>query len=102
MVITEVQLLEGLAHQYGRRSILSLGLLPPGESKRAKLSQLLHRLRSRGRETEEHMHDRLKNAEHDIDIFAERKDLFDDVVVNKDLMQLVALIRKKVLAFSKV
>ncbi|OGG50313.1 hypothetical protein A2763_01470 [Candidatus Kaiserbacteria bacterium RIFCSPHIGHO2_01_FULL_54_36] len=102
VVITETQLLESLAHYYGRRAILSFGLLPPGESKRAKLSQLLHRLRGRGRETEEHIRDRLKNAEHDMAIFTERKDLFDHVLVNEDLLSLIALVRKKVPAFATV
>src|SRR3989344_1004794 len=55
IVITEMHLLQGLADFYGRRSILSFGLLPPGRSKRAKLSELLHRLRKRGRESEQHI-----------------------------------------------
>ena len=100
-VITEIHLLESLARHYGRRSILSFGLLPPGASKRAKLSELLYRLRGRGRETKEHIADRLKNAELDMALFTERKDLFDHVVVNKDLIPLAAFMREKALAFSK-
>jgi guanylate kinase len=96
VVITEMHLLESLARYYGRRSILSFGLLPPGKSKRAKLSQLLHRLRTRGRETEAHIRDRLKNAEHDLTLFTEREDLFDHVLVNEDLSALVASLEKKV------
>lgn len=101
-VVTELHLLEGLARYYGRRSILSFGLLPPGNSKRAKLSQLLHRLRGRGRDTEQHIRDRLKNAEQDMALFTERKDLFDHVLINEDLESLVASVRKKVLAVSEV
>lgn len=100
-VITELHLLEDLASYYGRRSILSFGLLPPGTSKRARLSQLLHRLRSRGRETEEHINDRLKNAEDDMALFTDRKDLFDHVVVNEELPSVIEFMRKEVSAFSK-
>ncbi len=101
-VVTELQLLEGLADYYGRRSLLSFGLLPPGNSKRTRLSQLLHRLRGRGRDTEQHILDRLKNAEQDMTLLRERKDLFDHIVVNEDLTSLVESMRKKVLAVSKV
>jgi guanylate kinase len=96
IVITEIHLLEGLAHYYGRRSILSFGLLPPGKSKRAMLSQLLHRLRARGRDTEEQIGDRLRNAELDMALFDERTDLFDHILVNEDLLSLVASMEKKV------
>jgi len=68
-VVTEMHLLQDLAKHYGRRSILSCGLLPPGKSSRAMLSQLLHRLRSRGRDSEESIRDRIKNAEKDLKFF---------------------------------
>jgi len=100
IVITEMHLLQDLAHYYGRRSILSFGLLPPGKSKRAKLSQLLHRLRARGRESEEHISDRLKNAERDLAFFEERRDLFDHIEVNADLPSLIISLKKKVPALS--
>ncbi len=96
VVITEMHLLQDLARHYGRRSVLSFGLLPPGKSKRAKLSQLLRRLRTRGRETEEHIRDRLKNAERDLAFFAERKDLFDHMVVNENLSSIIASMKRKV------
>jgi len=97
VVVTEIHLLEGLAYHYGRSTILSFGLLPPGRTKRAKLSQLLHRLRTRGRETEDNIQDRLKNAERDLTFFRERKDLFDHIVVNEDLRSMVASMKDKVL-----
>lgn len=102
VVITEMRLLESLARQYGRDSILSFGLLPPGTSKRAKLSELLHRLRGRGRDTEAHIRDRLKNAESDIRLLKDRKDLFDHIVVNENLQSLMALVKSKALSFAKV
>ncbi len=100
LVVTEMGLLQGLARHYGRRSVLSFGLLPPGRSKRARLSQLLHRLRARGRETEDNIHDRLKNAERDLAFFGERKDLFDHIVVNEDASSLVVSLKKKVPGLS--
>ncbi|MBI3618872.1 hypothetical protein HY213_02440 [Candidatus Peregrinibacteria bacterium] len=96
VVTTEMHLLQGLSQHYGRRSILSCGLLPPGSSKRAMLSHLLHRLRTRGRDTEEHIADRLKNAEKDLQFFDERKDLFDHLLVNEDLDAVVELLKQKV------
>ncbi|TSC57982.1 MAG: guanylate kinase [Candidatus Peregrinibacteria bacterium Greene0416_19] len=96
VVITEMHLLQGLAHSYGRRSILSFGLLPPGKSRRAMLSHLLRRLRTRGRETEEHIADRLKNAERDLAFFDERKDLFDHFLVNEDLDVVIEMVKKNV------
>ena len=85
VIITEMNLLQGLASHYGRRSILSCGLLPPGKSKRQMLSALLHRLRDRGRDTEQQIEDRLKNAEADLAFFKDRKELFDDLIVNDDV-----------------
>ncbi len=96
VVITEMHLLQGLEKTFGRRSILSFGLLPPGKSKRAMLSALLHRLRERGRETEEQMAHRMKNAEKDLAFFTERKDLFDHLLVNEDLEGLLAMVKERV------
>jgi guanylate kinase len=96
VVITEMHLLQGLAKTYGRRSILSFGLLPPGKSKRAMLSALLHRLRERGRETEEQMAHRIKNAEKDLAFFTERKDLFDHLLVNEDLDAMLKMVKERV------
>ncbi|MDO8649103.1 MAG: OB-fold domain-containing protein [Candidatus Peregrinibacteria bacterium] len=100
VVITEMHLLQGLASHFGRRSILSFGLLPPGRSKRTMLSHLLHRLRTRGRDTEEHIRDRMKNAERDLAFFKERSDLFDHIVVNEDLDSLMAILTKNVPGLS--
>jgi guanylate kinase len=94
VVITEMHLLQGLANHYGRRSILSFGLLPPGRSKRMRLSHLLRRLRARGRETEESINARLKNAERDLEFFRERKDLFDKILVNQDVHAVVKMLQK--------
>ena len=94
VVITEMHLLRQLAEHYGRRSILSFGLLPPGKSKRAMLSALLHRLRIRGRDAEEHIKDRLKNAAKDLEFFRERADLFDRILVNDDLQMVVETVRQ--------
>ncbi len=96
VIITEMHLLRGIAEHYGRRSILSFGLLPPGKSKRAMLSALLHRLRLRGRDAEEHIKDRLKNAAKDLEFFRERADLFDKILVNEDLHAVVEALRKQV------
>jgi guanylate kinase len=102
VVVTEQHLLQGLAEHFGRRAVLSFGLLPPGRSRRAMLSQLLHRLRARGRDTEESIRDRLKNAERDLDFFKERKDLFDHIEVNEDLEVIIASAgRKFAHAFAK-
>lgn len=101
VVITEMHLLQGLTQSFGRRSLLSFGLLPPGKSKRAMLSQLLHRMRTRGRETEEQMADRIKNAERDLAFFRERKDLFDHLLVNEDLDGVLAMMKERVPALKK-
>lgn len=94
VVITEMHLLQGLATHYGRRSILSLGLLPPGRSKRMMISHLLHRLRSRGRDSEKSIADRIKNAEADLRFFRERHDLFDRIVVNNNLDAVVERVQR--------
>jgi guanylate kinase len=101
VVITEMHLLQGLANHYGRRSILSFGLLPPGRSKRMRLSHLLHRLRERGRETEESIRARLKNAEKDLEFFRDRKDLFDQILVNKDVHAVVKMLQKYIPGISE-
>ena len=101
VVITEMHLLRGIAEHYGRRSILSFGLLPPGKSKRAMLSALLHRLRLRGRDAEEHLQDRLKNAAKDLEFFRERADLFDRILVNDDVQRVVEVVRQHVPGLAK-
>lgn len=92
VIITEMHLLQGLASRYGRRSILSCGLLPPGKSKRQKLSTLLHRLRDRGRDTAEQIEDRMKNAEADLQFFQDRSELFDDLIINDDLDTVIGVL----------
>jgi guanylate kinase len=101
VVVTEMHLLQGLAQTYGRRSLLSFGLLPPGKSKRTRLSQLLRRLRTRGRETEEQIAERLKNAEHDLKFFEDRSDLFDHLLVNEDLDGVLEMLKQRVPALKK-
>lgn len=92
VVITETHLLQSLARHYGRRSILSCGLLPPGSSRRARLSQLLHRLRTRGRDSEQSIRDRIRNASRDLRFFEERTDLFDHLLVNENVEAVVDLL----------
>jgi guanylate kinase len=89
IVITERSLLEGLSTSFGRRTILSCGLLPPGKSRRAMLSHLLHRLRHRGRDSEAQIGDRMRNAEHDLDLLTMEEHLFDVIAVNDRLERLI-------------
>ncbi len=85
IVVTEIHLLTGLVKALGRRAILSCGLLPPGHSRRSMLSALLHRLRTRGRDTEEQIEERLKIAEADLRAFDDHAHLFDHLIVNDSL-----------------
>jgi len=101
VVVTEMHLLQGLSNHFGRRAILSLGLLPPGHSKRAMLSQLLHRMRLRGRETQEQIQERLQNAQQDLDFFTRAEHLFDHILVNEDLDTVLGTIKEHVLALVK-
>ena len=96
VVVTEMHLLQGLSRTFGRRAILSCGLLPPGSS-RAMLSQLLHRLRTRGRDSEESIADRVKNAGADLDFFTQRKELFDHLLVNDNLENVIDALKGHVL-----
>ena len=89
VVVTEMHLLQGLTACFGRRSILSCGLLPPGKSRRAMLSALLFRLRTRGRETERQIHERLKNAVTDLAFFKSHHHLFDHLIVNEKLEHVI-------------
>ena len=93
VVVTEMHLLQGLSAHFGRRSVVSFGLLPPGKSRRVMLSHLLHRLRSRGRDTEEQIRDRLKNAKEDLQFFQKQKHLFDHILVNEDLDSVLSLLK---------
>jgi guanylate kinase len=85
VVVTELNLLQGLVNTFGRRSVLSFGLLPPGKSKRSRLSTLLNRLRLRGNQTEEQIAERLKVAELDLNHFDVHPHLFDHMLVNDEL-----------------
>ncbi len=94
IVVTEINLLKGLVESLGRRAVLSCGLLPPGRSKRLMLSALLHRLRTRGRDTEEQITERLKIAEADLKAFTDHAHLFDHLLVNDELGACVETIRQ--------
>ena len=102
VVVTEKHLLQGLALHFGRRSILSFGLLPPGKSKRTMLSALVHRLRTRGLDTEAQMRDRIENAKKDLDFFKQSSHLFDDLIVNEDLDTVIETLKVPVLEHAKV
>jgi guanylate kinase len=101
VIITERKLLQDLSRTYGRRAILSFGLLPPGKSRRAMLSSLLFRLRTRGRETEHQIAERLKNAVDDLAFFRKRKDLFNEVIVNDDPSEVVGTLQKSIPHLAK-
>lgn len=94
IVVTDINLLQGLVKSLGRRAVLSCGLLPPGVSRRKMLSALLHRLRTRGRDTEEQIEERLKVAEADLQAFTDHAHLFDHLLVNDKLEACVETIRE--------
>ncbi len=94
IVVTEIHLLSGLVKALGRRAILSCGLLPPGRSRRTKLSALLHRLRSRGRDSEEQIEERLKIAVKDLQAFDDHAHLFDHLLINDRLETCIETIRE--------
>lgn len=96
IVVTELRLLQGLVKALGRRAVLSCGVLPPGRSKRSMLSSLLHRLRTRGQNTEEQIEERLKVAEADMKAFSDHAHLFDHIVVNDELETCLQAIRELV------
>lgn len=101
VVVTELELLQGLSDHFGRRSILSFGLLPPGKSKRTMLSALLHRLRERSRETEEQIAERMLNAQRDLEFFEERSELFDHLLVNENLDKVLETLKGHVLKLQE-
>lgn len=94
VVTTETHLLRALSGHYGRRSILSFGLLPPGKSKRTMLSHLLRRLRSGEKHTEEWMHRTLKTAADELQVLKSSAELFDRILVNDDLQTVAEVVRK--------
>ncbi len=93
IVVTEIHLLSGLVQTLGRRAVLSCGLLPPGHSRRAMLSALLHRLRTRGRDSETQIEERLKVAEADLNAFDDHAHLFDHLLINDRLETCIESIR---------
>lgn len=101
VVITEMHLLQGLASHFGRRSILSFGLLPPGKSKRQMLSSLLHRLRTRGRDSEVEIEDRIRNAEQDLAFFHDREELFDHLLINDHIETVFEVLKGHVMQYAE-
>ncbi len=96
MVVANVDLLTGLCQAFGRRTILSCGILPPGTSRRSMLSALLHRLRRRGRESDEEIQTLLESAKSDLSAFETSPHLFDHLFVNDTLELCVENIRSVV------
>jgi guanylate kinase len=84
VVTTDVHLLRELSNHFGRRSILSFGLLPPGKSKRAMLSALFRRLRERGKETEQWVGARVERAAEELQALRMNAHLFDHLLINED------------------
>jgi len=73
----------------------SVGLLPPGESLMEMLFVLHERMKLRGRDSEEEIRDRLKNAHEDIALLQHDQMLFDNVLVNDDLAVTVSRLRDR-------
>lgn len=94
MVVANVDLLTGLSSSLGRRTILSCGILPPGTSRRSMLSALLHRLRRRGRESDDQIHELLETAKTELSAFETSPHLFDHLFVNDELELCVESIRR--------
>jgi guanylate kinase len=94
IVTTDIRLLEGLSKALGREAILSCGLLPPGSSHRRMLSALLHRLRSRGSDSEQQILEQLKTAEAHLKAFDTHPHLFDHLLVNDELDSCVESIKE--------
>ena len=92
IVIAEEDLIKLVAEHYGRRSVLSFGLLPPGKSKRAMLSHLLHRLRSCERYGESVVKEHLASAEQILEQVKRRKKFFNQVIVNENIDDVVELL----------
>lgn len=92
VVTTDIHLLEGLAKSLGRRAVLSCGLLPPGTSRRRRLSTLLYRLRELGHYTESQIQHYLASADKDLSAFDTHPHLFDHVLVNDKLETCVSRI----------
>nr|VFK22278.1 MAG: guanylate kinase [Candidatus Kentron sp. LPFa] len=97
VVITEMHLLRGFVARYGRDAILSCGLLPPGNGKRAMLSVLMNRLQLRDRDSQESIRSRIENAAHDLIFFTEHADLFDYLLVNDDADAIVSVLEEYVI-----
>ena len=82
VAITDATLLECFIRRYGRRFVLSIGLLPPGTSHARRLAHLRARMLHRGRENPEQIKERLRNAGADLRLLAGRPDLFDFILVS--------------------
>lgn len=96
VVTVEMHLLRGLSAHYGRRSILSFGLLPPGKSKRAMLSHLLRRLRTGEKYTEQWVQKTLHTAADELQLLRSHAHLIDRILVNDDLQTVAEVVRKHV------
>lgn len=96
VVSMQLKLLRSLASHYGRQSILSFGLLPPGKSRRAMLSHLLRTLRSTGRGTEAKIRQWIAQAAADVHGIRSQSDLFDHILVNSDAEAVVKTLQKHV------
>ncbi len=96
VVTTDMLLLRQLSEKFGRKAILSFGLLPPGKGKRAMLSHLLRRLRETGRGTEEWIAQRINGAAKDLQLLRTHAELFDRILVNDDADAVAEILRKQV------
>lgn len=93
LLITDHLLLSQLRDRFGPDRVYSIGLLPPGDSMEAMLAVLHERLRSRGRETDSDINDRLLNAREDIEYL--RSGSQDHIVINDVLRDTIDLLLRQ-------
>ncbi len=102
VVVPELDVLDELVSHYGRRTILSCGLLPPGKSRRAMVSQLLHRLRQGEKYTEDLIKKQIEQSKHVLTEIEKRTDLFDHVLVNEDADTVTTSIQGFVIKLARI
>lgn len=94
VVVTDVALLRALAAEFGRQTVLSFGLLPPGNNKRKMLSVLYSRLSKAEYYSEKLVMSYVKQADNVLKTMKEDSSLLDHTLVNDNLDNLASDISK--------
>ena len=96
LLVTDLSLLQQLIATFGCTSVLSVFLMPPGDTEKERLRVLEGRLQTRGRDTDREIVERLRNASRDIRLPVLSPQYFHHTVINDLLLDALQEVQRMI------